>query len=429
MFAWVQRCPKCGYCASDVSSLKEGAKMVVMRMEYKRQLKDPTYPELANSFLCKAIIDHESKDYVAATWAFVRASWACDDSHLGSQAKACREKAVDMIAIAEEQGQRVSEQEGARTAILTDLLRRVGRFDQARQVIEKERGSISDDNFKRILDFQIGLIEKQDMSCHNIEEALEENEAAIITETQVVTSTDEEGKIAIQEELHPEQTKYSAKKRESKKLIADVNFILRSYEKQYRIRSDEWHKNVFMKPDYEYDDIEYNYYGNANSPLSMTLRNILYLLLESECGTHCKAEDILDSLYHRKPSLFWSKINYMPSMRKQLCYSELLGWCLDEDNLDKLLRELIDHIERCHDQCKAVFFLTSQWNPEVYSIYADKIETFKKRGVHITFILFTFTTLRATEISTNATTFIKRNILGLRRILARFCYSLNWRNL
>jgi len=172
MFAWVQRCPKCGYCASDISLQREGTKTVVTRTEYKRQLEDTTYPELANSFLCKSMIDHDTQDYVGATWALIHAAWVCDDSDQDRQATICRGKAVDMIAIADEYGQQLSQQDGARTGILSDLLRRSGRFEQAKQVIENERGSISEEAIVRILDFQIGLINRQDRSCHSIEEAL-----------------------------------------------------------------------------------------------------------------------------------------------------------------------------------------------------------------------------------------------------------------
>ncbi len=51
IFTWVQRCPECGYCASDVSITRPRAQAVVNGEEYKDQLNDPTYPELANSFL------------------------------------------------------------------------------------------------------------------------------------------------------------------------------------------------------------------------------------------------------------------------------------------------------------------------------------------------------------------------------------------
>lgn len=193
IFAWVQRCPKCGHCASDVSLPHEGAKSVVGRIEYKKQLEDSTYPELANSFLCKAMIDYESKDHTAATWALIHAAWVCDDSGHTGQAKACRMRAADTLVIAEEQGQQVSYQEEASTAILADLLRRSGQFEQARQVIEKRRGSISDDIIKRILDFETALIDKQDLSCHTIDEALgeNENEAALTAETHGFKSTSE----------------------------------------------------------------------------------------------------------------------------------------------------------------------------------------------------------------------------------------------
>jgi len=172
IFAWVQRCPECGYCAFNVGSPLEGAKSVVRSIEYKKQLEDSTFPELANSFLCKAMIDRESKDYSAATWALIYAAWVCDDSGHASQATACRKRAADMLAIAEEQGQQMLHQEGADTAVLVDLLRRSGQFEKARQVIEKRRGSISEDIIAYVLDFQIALIDKQDLSCHTIDEAL-----------------------------------------------------------------------------------------------------------------------------------------------------------------------------------------------------------------------------------------------------------------
>lgn len=80
IFAWVQRCPECGYCGSDVSQAPSQAASVVSSPEYTRQLSDSTYPELANKFLCKALIDERSGDYAAAAWALIHAAWACDDA-------------------------------------------------------------------------------------------------------------------------------------------------------------------------------------------------------------------------------------------------------------------------------------------------------------------------------------------------------------
>ena len=117
MFAWVQRCPDCGYCASDLSISHPKAQEVMGREEYRDQMNDPAYPELANSFLCKALVDRESKEFAAATSALVHAAWACDDSHKGDQATACRKRAADMLRVAEEHGQNVADESGASTAM------------------------------------------------------------------------------------------------------------------------------------------------------------------------------------------------------------------------------------------------------------------------------------------------------------------------
>ena len=151
---------------------------MVISQEYKDQLNDPTYPKLAASFLCKAILDRESKDFAAATWALIHAAWACDDSDHAEPAMACRQKAADMLVIAEEHSQQVANQDGASTAMLVDLLRRSGQLEQARITIAARRSSITADIIARILDFQTGLLDRNDISCHTMVEALKELELA-----------------------------------------------------------------------------------------------------------------------------------------------------------------------------------------------------------------------------------------------------------
>ena len=174
MRTWVQRCPKCGYCASDVSAPRPEAAAVVSTREYKRQLADPEFPPLANSFLCKALIESACGEYSAEAWALIHAAWVCDDSGHVNQAVMCRQRATEALARAEEHGQQLTEQEGAATAILVDLLRRSGRFDQARRVIAERCSTIADDIILRVLDFQIRLIDQDDESCHTIAEAYEQ---------------------------------------------------------------------------------------------------------------------------------------------------------------------------------------------------------------------------------------------------------------
>ncbi len=173
MHTWVQRCPDCGYCASDVAAPRTEAAAVVNTSEYKRQLQDPSYPELANSFLCRALIECVCGNYAAATWALLHAAWVCDDTGRIEQAVACRQNAAEMLTRAEEHGQQVGQPEGASTAILVDLLRRSGRFEDSQEALAARRDGIADEVVARVLDFQAVLIDQNDKSCHTIAEAFD----------------------------------------------------------------------------------------------------------------------------------------------------------------------------------------------------------------------------------------------------------------
>ena len=141
--------------------------------EYRNQLTDPAYPELANSFLCVSIIARTSNDFAGSTWALIRAAWVCDDSDKSEEAANCRRQAADMLVTAESHGQSVAEEKGGSAAMLVDLLRRSGQADDARKVIAENRSGIEEDVIARILDFQAVLIEKGDVSCHTIAEVLD----------------------------------------------------------------------------------------------------------------------------------------------------------------------------------------------------------------------------------------------------------------
>ena len=127
-------------------------------------------PALAASFLCKAILERESEDFAAATWALIHAAWVCDDSDQTEEAMVCRQKAADMLLIAEEHNQRVAKPDGVSTAILVDLLRRSGQFEQARKTLEVRRSIANKGIVAQILDFETDLLNRNDISCHTIAE-------------------------------------------------------------------------------------------------------------------------------------------------------------------------------------------------------------------------------------------------------------------
>jgi hypothetical protein len=81
-----------------------------------------------------------------------------------------------LITKATSAGQAVSDEDGEATAIQVDLLRRAGRITEARKILAENRGSISDETFSKILDFQDDLLKRGDVACHTIEEAVGEGE-------------------------------------------------------------------------------------------------------------------------------------------------------------------------------------------------------------------------------------------------------------
>ncbi|HPJ27227.1 MAG TPA: hypothetical protein PLA80_13865 [Synergistaceae bacterium] len=175
IFTWVQRCWKCGYCASDISEAFPEAAPMVRSSEYVRQLKDPSYPDLARSFLCKALLEEKAENYSGAAWSLVYAAWACDDYGKKTSARLCRSRGADMIQKSLEKKQSISEQEGAETIILVDLFRRASRLEEALELICKERSGIKEEILLQILVFQEDLIARKDVECHTISEALGED--------------------------------------------------------------------------------------------------------------------------------------------------------------------------------------------------------------------------------------------------------------
>lgn len=169
---WVQRCPHCGYCASNIEEASKAADSMISSQEYQSQLGSDEYPELASSFLCKAILEKAKGDLNQAAWTTIHAAWACDDSGDDESAKKCRMRAVGLIKVAVSSGQKFSGQSGADVAITVDLLRRAGQFDEALQIIDEKQAEINDKIIRKILIFQKELILRSDNQCHTISSAM-----------------------------------------------------------------------------------------------------------------------------------------------------------------------------------------------------------------------------------------------------------------
>lgn len=169
---WVQSCPSCGYCAPRISEGLEIAPRVIQSDGYQRQLKEDSYPALANRFLCRTIIQEAAGDCLKAGWAAVHAAWVCDDAEEAQAAHRCRKRALGLFEKARASGIPLVKEPGQEEIIVADLLRRSGQFDKAIEVCEEALTKAPAEGILRqLLRFQQTLARKKDMESHTTHEA------------------------------------------------------------------------------------------------------------------------------------------------------------------------------------------------------------------------------------------------------------------
>ncbi len=172
MSTWIQRCPSCGYSARDITQFNAGMAPVLHGPEYQAHLTDPRYPDLANHFLCAAMLMQAVGQAADAGWAMLHAAWVLDDAKKDELARLCRSDAADSFVAALAAGETLGQQAGASEAIIVDCLRRAGRGGEALTVIDRALASGCDGIIKKVLVFERSLIECGDTSCHLVSDAL-----------------------------------------------------------------------------------------------------------------------------------------------------------------------------------------------------------------------------------------------------------------
>lgn len=166
---WVQCCPHCGYCAPRVDKTPS-APQALQSKAYKQQRFNPAYPSLANAFLCHSLVEQAAGKVGEAGWAALHAAWVCDDARFIESARRCRLRAVELLRQAQVLGQAFGESPAAELAILSDLLRRSGRFREASRSARlglQQQGAPLE---QRLLAFTIRLCEKQDAARYTLDD-------------------------------------------------------------------------------------------------------------------------------------------------------------------------------------------------------------------------------------------------------------------
>ena len=172
MHAWLQRCPECDYCYSDISSSVGGERAVIASPPYQDALRLQDRDALATLFRCKSLIDEAAGRYAVSARSAMHAAWVFDDSSEEVSARSARERAVKLISLAVDAGQNFADGSNTECAIVVDLLRRAGHLQDAKSHLDLHGDSTREPVVVKILAYQRQLIENSDTECLTLDAAL-----------------------------------------------------------------------------------------------------------------------------------------------------------------------------------------------------------------------------------------------------------------
>lgn len=161
----VQECPHCHFCNSTIEDATCIPKS--FSLEYKSLLKNNAVSKIAKKFLLAALLKVEIGDNLRAGENYLKAAWVFDDEKNYEAALSARKEAARYFRKHID-----ATDDGDVAIILVDVLRRAGDFNDAIELISLI-GDTEDELLNNILVFEKSLINKKDISCHNMGEIVE----------------------------------------------------------------------------------------------------------------------------------------------------------------------------------------------------------------------------------------------------------------
>ena len=171
MDCWIERCPGCGYCSTDIGESKSGLEKIIQTPEYRDILERDDIPELAASFLASSYLYNLDKEYARAARMAHYASWVLDDFDASVESTNARIKTIALIQLADEHGQEFSASREESILITVDLMRRSRLFNQAEAFIENTSPECSDDSIQELIRYERQLIADRDSAVHTLFQA------------------------------------------------------------------------------------------------------------------------------------------------------------------------------------------------------------------------------------------------------------------
>jgi tetratricopeptide (TPR) repeat protein len=166
----IQSCEKCGYASFDLEE-KPRHPDVIQEPEYQAILKHRTLNDKSKALLCAALLDLADNNFKDAAWETLQAAWFCNDKRQFQVALDCRQKVLDLIFLCHKHQTTMTDSMVVDYILQAELLRQLGKFDQAKEMILKGLGNNPDYFQNRVLNYERLLISRKTKEGRRVAEA------------------------------------------------------------------------------------------------------------------------------------------------------------------------------------------------------------------------------------------------------------------
>jgi hypothetical protein len=159
---WILECPNCRYAAPSIATAAAGAAELVRKNEYQA---------IKCRFQRHSWLLAQLGHYADAGWVSLHAAWMADDAEDAGRARECRGRAVELWKTGKRHGQDFMETTEQEFALVADVLRRRGEFEEALQTC---MAGLNEQNLTPLIEdalrFQLTLISRRDTAAHTMGE-------------------------------------------------------------------------------------------------------------------------------------------------------------------------------------------------------------------------------------------------------------------
>ena len=159
----VQFCPNCGYSSFSLEKdITYGRRELLQGEEYLEVFHNEELKEDIKKFFLLGIMLDCVDEFQRSASAFLRASWCAEDSGNTAWMIKSKERAIEEFMKSD-----FTWKNSQVIAIVVDCYRRIGKFDEAIEVINKfGLDNVSDIVIRKVLEFQIALCKNKDTTVH-----------------------------------------------------------------------------------------------------------------------------------------------------------------------------------------------------------------------------------------------------------------------